>query len=56
MKVKELVKRNLGKSYLVYKPKSRKLIEIMIVGYCGNDIVVSMTDNSGFEKYPKVLF
>lgn len=53
MKAEELVKENLGKSYLVYEPKSRKLIEIMIVGYCGNDIVVSMTDDSGFEKVPK---
>lgn len=53
MKAEELVKENLGRSYLVYEPKSRKLVEFMIVGYCGNDIVVSMTDDSGFEKVPK---
>lgn len=53
MKAGELVKENLGKSYLVYEPKSRKLIEIMVVGYCGNSIVVSHIDNFGFKDIPE---
>ena len=53
MKAEELVKENLGRSYLAYEPKSRKLIEIMIVGYCGNNIVASHTDNLGFKDIPE---
>lgn len=53
MEAEELVKENLGRSCLIYNPESRDFMEHMIVGYCGNDIILSATDDLGRKDIPE---
>lgn len=52
MDAKEYAIKNAGKRFLVYNPDGHNLIDVLLVGYRGDDLILSTTDSSGlkFEK------